>query len=637
MVDMKLRILAFSIFILVVGCAKETPQKQLTVNVTPDIGGSVTPSTGTYAMGSTVKLTANPSAEYVFKEWQGGITGTINPANVIMDGDKTVTAVFEKRQYPLGLTIIGLGSVKEEIIKTASSATNYTSGTTVRLTPQPSAGYQFKRWSGDDTTAKIPLDLVVSKPINLICTFEKMAITSLKIENPIDTLVISKKHKYIIKGVYTDGTTIDLSDSVNINVSSGLNKLSDNTILAKKSGVDTIQITKGLNKISVILNVKDFEYLPINSDLLKNNGAEIQVPIIIISYIPTENGIDLNLKEGPDGYDRIHNSSLDNVKKKILNESIMAKKIWEEGSRFRNFNSTNSSYQINIQPVAYINVYKMEFIQTATNREIDYKKLFEKTELSNIINSRKVKEIWFNHFPLYDKPAISNNKSLYPDTKLFWGMDESNMSSPTTPDISNSSRVNDLPILNHTYVVYAFNQSMGISNHVHCRGHQLEAQLSYIENEVIYPPAKDIEKSIFWGKFVGITNNSGGWDFKPGRVGRTHNPPNTYDNEQYQYSNSRKFLSDIKDWNPNGGKFEEIDHTLWNNQKYNFDFGSYQGFGAQSYTSEVNWLIFLFQSIPGKQNNINFNINGTSKSISDWWDIFYNWDEAVKKKKKLYY
>lgn len=172
---MKKAILALG-FLYLISCNKtETPvsQKQLTVNVTPEVGGSVSPSTGTYKMGSSVNLIATPSPEYLFKEWTGGYTGTTNPANIVMDADKTVTAVFEKREYPLSLTIVGSGTVKEEIIKIASTATNYKSGTTVRLTPQPSSGFQFKKWSGDDTTNKSPLDLVVSKAINLTCTFEK--------------------------------------------------------------------------------------------------------------------------------------------------------------------------------------------------------------------------------------------------------------------------------------------------------------------------------------------------------------------------------------------------------------------------------------------------------------------------------
>jgi len=82
---MKKIILFLGIAFLFAACKKETPQKQLTVNVTPDIGGAVTPSSGMYAMGSTVKLTATPSSEYIFKEWTGGVTGTTNPSNVLID------------------------------------------------------------------------------------------------------------------------------------------------------------------------------------------------------------------------------------------------------------------------------------------------------------------------------------------------------------------------------------------------------------------------------------------------------------------------------------------------------------------------------------------------------------------------
>jgi uncharacterized repeat protein (TIGR02543 family) len=153
--------------------------------VTPDVGGTVSPSSGIYAMGSTVKVLATPSGEYVFKEWTGGFIGTTNPANVIMDVDKTVIAVFEKREYPLSLTIVGSGTVKEEIIKIAAASTNYKSGTTVRLTPQPSEGYQFKGWSGDDTTSRSPLDLIISKAVNLTCTFEKEE--AIKFSTNLDT------------------------------------------------------------------------------------------------------------------------------------------------------------------------------------------------------------------------------------------------------------------------------------------------------------------------------------------------------------------------------------------------------------------------------------------------------------------
>jgi hypothetical protein len=238
-----------------------------------------------YAMGSTVKLTATPSSEYIFKEWSGGYSGTSNPANIVMDADKIITAVFEKREYPLSLTIVGSGTVAEEVIKIASSATNYKSGTTVRLTPQHSAGFQFKKWSGDDTSSKSPLDIVVSKPINLTCTFEKMAITSLKIENPIDTLIISKKHKYIVKGVYTDGTTTDLSDSVKIIASTkGINLLNDKNIVGAQSGTIKISISYNNLIISDDIYISNIEYLPIDPKLKSTGKGKITVPVVIIIY-----------------------------------------------------------------------------------------------------------------------------------------------------------------------------------------------------------------------------------------------------------------------------------------------------------------------------------------------------------------
>ena len=64
---MKRVIFALGVVILFATCKKDVPQKQLTVNVTPVLGGAVSPSSGTYAMGSNVKLLATPSPEYLFK------------------------------------------------------------------------------------------------------------------------------------------------------------------------------------------------------------------------------------------------------------------------------------------------------------------------------------------------------------------------------------------------------------------------------------------------------------------------------------------------------------------------------------------------------------------------------------------
>jgi hypothetical protein len=86
--------------------------------------GTVTkvPDQATYDCGSTVQLTAVPGPGWTFVGWSGALSGNTNPANLVMDGDKTVTAFFADTQapqvtvlYPNGgeVLIVGLPALLE--------------------------------------------------------------------------------------------------------------------------------------------------------------------------------------------------------------------------------------------------------------------------------------------------------------------------------------------------------------------------------------------------------------------------------------------------------------------------------------------------------------------------------------------
>jgi Divergent InlB B-repeat domain/FG-GAP-like repeat len=152
-------------------CTKEILTHKLSTDASPLNGGSVTPPSNSFEHGQQVSLTATPNGEYVFKNWQGSLSGTTNPTSLLMDADKQVTGVFEKRQYPLTLTIEGNGTVKEEVIAVASQA-QYPSGTTVRLTAQPNEGFLFKDWTGDIKSINNPLDIKIEKPLSIIAKFD---------------------------------------------------------------------------------------------------------------------------------------------------------------------------------------------------------------------------------------------------------------------------------------------------------------------------------------------------------------------------------------------------------------------------------------------------------------------------------
>jgi len=64
--------------------------------------GSVTklPDQVSYTNGSTVQLTAVPGTGWAFSAWSGDLTGNTNPASLLMDANKSVTATFADVQGP---------------------------------------------------------------------------------------------------------------------------------------------------------------------------------------------------------------------------------------------------------------------------------------------------------------------------------------------------------------------------------------------------------------------------------------------------------------------------------------------------------------------------------------------------------
>lgn len=161
-------------------CTKEAEiiiQHKLTVSANPSVGGTVTPGNNSYNKGQIVNLLATPSAEYVFRDWSGSLSGSTNPSPVTMDIDKSVVGNFEKRQYPLSLTIEGQGTVKEEIAKVATLS-QYPSGTTVRLTATPLEKYEFGGWSGDLISSNNPIEVKIEKAISLKVLFNLKKLTS---------------------------------------------------------------------------------------------------------------------------------------------------------------------------------------------------------------------------------------------------------------------------------------------------------------------------------------------------------------------------------------------------------------------------------------------------------------------------
>ncbi|WP_339904113.1 BspA family leucine-rich repeat surface protein [uncultured Cyclobacterium sp.] len=153
---------------------KSTQTFTLSTTVNPDEGGVIKTSPGgsSFDVGESVSLTAEPNSNWVFQEWEGDASGSTNPLALAMNSNKSVTAVFVKRDYPLNITIEGEGTVGEKII-TNPSAKEYPQGTTVELTPIPKEGWVFDSWSGDLEGNEVPAIILVDKEKNVAVTFRE--------------------------------------------------------------------------------------------------------------------------------------------------------------------------------------------------------------------------------------------------------------------------------------------------------------------------------------------------------------------------------------------------------------------------------------------------------------------------------
>ena len=96
----------------------------------------------------------------IFVEWKGDFSEVENPTQISINKPKNITAVFEKKQYPLNIEIEGNGSVEEKIIK-PGLANDYNSGTIIQLNAVPENGWSFLKWSGDLLSSKNPIEITV--------------------------------------------------------------------------------------------------------------------------------------------------------------------------------------------------------------------------------------------------------------------------------------------------------------------------------------------------------------------------------------------------------------------------------------------------------------------------------------------
>lgn len=98
----------------------------------------------TFNEGSTIHLEAVPAPGFLFDRWSGDLSGTTNPATVVIDCNKRVTANFSQVVHTLTMQVSGSGSTTPKV-----GTHDYREGMVVSMIATPDDGWEFDIWSGD--------------------------------------------------------------------------------------------------------------------------------------------------------------------------------------------------------------------------------------------------------------------------------------------------------------------------------------------------------------------------------------------------------------------------------------------------------------------------------------------------------
>lgn len=331
---------------------------------------------------------------------------------------------------------------------------------------------------------------------------------------------------------------------------------------------------------------------PASLPAVSGKNTSYNLGVLVLKYFPlTSNGQNIDIKvtgDVGDPYPTIRQDTID------MTNNLLA--FLPKATTYLANSYPGDKPSLNYHVVATKEYTQAVPIKGRTDRPTypDYNLMMAQQNICNYVDNQGVHEVWIWAYQGPSKPGTS-----YP----YLGIDESKMSSPYG-DISNSLRYNDMPVCNHTYVVYTFNYGRGTAEAIHSWGHQIEAELGNIDSTLF---------SLFQGPNYPPNLN------KTGRCGSVHNPPNA--RSEYDWTNHSSWLSDCNDWDPNGkGATQYIDCTIWHCD------GT-----SDTDNAQLNWQVWMWQHLPGMNNTKTYG----GKQLRNWWDVHGNFDSVMGNSRRL--
>jgi len=160
---------------------------QLSIQLQPEAGGTITPGTGNYAYGESTSFVAQPSEGYIFNNWtlpNGQILTSGIQLDYIPTDNNTLIANFGVKKCKV---IINYEAIQGTLSGGESGIYEY--GTQLTLNATPVIDYDFKGWNIDGviTETATSIGITVTKDVTIEPKFAKhKSIPVISWDNPVD-------------------------------------------------------------------------------------------------------------------------------------------------------------------------------------------------------------------------------------------------------------------------------------------------------------------------------------------------------------------------------------------------------------------------------------------------------------------
>jgi hypothetical protein len=316
----------------------------------------------------------------------------------------------------------------------------------------------------------------------------------------------------------------------------------------------------------------------------------IDIPVLVINYFPTTDGI--NLDSSVTGWV----STLTNMRTRVTALTNETAAALSAGSKYHGYKVATASATLH-----YYIADTIEFLTVIPPGASagggvffpDYMSILNSVNIKDYVNNRGIKQVWMWGYHHGNIAPVESNMSMGTVISQFWN-------GGTYGDWSNSYCTYDMPVCTNTYVLFNYNYTRGIDCAIEDHGHQFEAVFNRL----------DAFSGGMWGQFV---NPHGYTDGRINHGGNCHCPPNTA--VDYDWYNVTLTSSNAEDWHPDGsGQVKMVNKNTWINAWSDPDVSGGEGY-------KVWWM----QNFPNKDYKFRFN----EKQLRNCWDFVGDLDQAL--------